>query len=136
MTSSIREATLADADWLIGLAREKYPKLDEQATRNWFDQLAMMQSPDIIFLRGDHAALCAMVQRPFYDPEDASVHLVFGHARKGGVYEGYRMMSMMIEWARSLGASTHFGEQCGMDVSAIAKRLGAVQDEPSWVVGA
>ena len=136
---TIRPANLLDADWLIALAKSKYPGLDEKRTRAWFGALAwkrLMGDRDVLFLRGDKAALIAELQTPFYDPKDKSVHLVFLHANEGGAWEGYRMMELMVEWARSLGASAHFAEQCGIDIAPIAKRLGAVEDCRSWTVEA
>lgn len=132
----IRSATLEDADWLVDLARLQYPDVAEENIRDWLNGLAVAQSPDIFFIRNDHAALVATLQRPFYAPDKPDVQLLFVMAHPNRDFAGYRLMEAMLDWARSLGASVHFGAQCGADMESIARRLGAVQDEPSWTIGA
>lgn len=130
----IRAATLDDSEWIIDVAKEVCDPFDIDGTRTWFQMLAQACNPDVLFIRGDFGALIATCQRTFFSPDQPTVHLVFAVSRPNRGFEGFRMMEVMVQWGRSLGASVHFGSQCGLDMEPIAKRLGAVMDEPSWVV--
>lgn len=128
----IRIATLEDLDWLLDLARERYPYFEEDGARTWLTNVLTNQ--DVLCIRGEYGALVACAHVLMWNPKKPQVHMVFVVARPNRAFEGYRMLEIMVQWARSLGASAHFGEETGIDLAPYARRLGAAMDRPSWRV--
>lgn len=134
----IRPVGLSDIDFLLHVARSRYGFVDEVAGRTWLEAVipqAIERPEEIFFRRTDHGAIFAVKMTTFFAPTPEA-HMSFLVALPNRGFEGYRLLEAMIQWARALGASAHFGEQTGIDLSPYAKRLGAVLDRPSWTVGA
>lgn len=123
----IRRATLADLDFLIGVAKDVYPPFDEDVARAYID--ANIGKTSQLWVRGEYGAGVIVSHKPFYATE-IRASLLWLAARPNRTMEGYRILCYLLEQARAAGAHTlRFGEETGMRFDILAKRLGAKASE-------
>lgn len=135
----IRRATHADIDFMLNIARERYPVFNEREAEAWL--MHTIGKSDMIVLRSDHAALIATLARPFWSGQ-LRCHLLFlacrrfpGLSRKG-LAEGLALMRAADHERQIRGAqSFHFSEDTGANYAVLAKYLGAKHDRPSYTLG-
>lgn len=135
----IRRATLEDMDWLIDLAREKYgARYVNERTLPLIEKFlhAALTQAWVCVMRGDFGAGIMTLTRPVYLlDEGASGHLLFIASRSNKRMEGYTIARSLIGWAFSLGAEcVHVSSGTEYDLAPFARRLGAVQAKPTYVI--
>ena len=92
-----------------------------------------MFKPEVAFFRTDDVWGCAMVGAlMFYDAKPRGV-MVFLAGRHGKAWQAVQVLREMVGWARGKGATSFtIGEDTGMRIEALAKRIGAKRDRPSF----
>lgn len=126
----IREATSADIPFLLAVARARYPAFDERATIAWLHQALTI--PHVRVVRGDYGGGVGIVTRPFHGGPSRA-HMLFTVTLPNRRMEGYFIIKALDEWRREMGAeSLHFGSDTGVDFAPFARRLGAVEERPSY----
>lgn len=129
-SGGVRRATVVDLPALLSIARECYPAFEETKASDW--SLSALMSPNIACFRDDDAFACAGLSEFFWEDQKRA-NLIFLGARKGAVWQTVRVMRAVLGWAKSRGAgSFHFGEETGMDMAPIARRIRAMKDRPSY----
>lgn len=131
---SIRRITVADFPDLIAIARDSYTMpFDERAAYDW--GITAIHNPRVIALRDDDAFGFAQVSGAPWLPNELHGSQLYIAMRRHAVWQGLRIMRTMRNWSLSvMGAlDYHFGEATGMDMGIFAKRLGAVQNSPTYV---
>lgn len=127
----IRLATVEDLDDIIEIGLSRYPEFHVENTRRWAEQA--ISNPNMLFVRSDNGFGVAGLTSFFYEPNVKRATMMYLCTREHSRMEGYRILKMMIQWAKILGATSfHFGEETGIDLSPLAKRLGAKVDRPSY----
>ena len=130
----IRTVTLADFPDLFDIARESYVGVtyDEAAMDAWGRRA--LATPTVIGVRSDDAWGFAQVSGAPWLPSELHGSQLYICCRKSAVWQAVSCMRIMIAWTMEKGAvDYHFGETTGMRMSAIAKRIGAVPNSPTFV---
>lgn len=129
----IRRATLDDLDWVMGVAKARYPDFDEAASRAWVAQ--NLDNPRLCPIRGEKGFALGAINAPFYAPTRLRGYMVFIASEDGAGFEPCTLLSFLVRWAWDQGAqSFHFGEDTGQNLAPLAKRVGAEMDRASFVV--
>ena len=131
---SIRRITVNDLPELAEIVRESYKvPFDEKAIYEW--AVVALLNPHIIALRTDDAFGFAQVAGAPWLPAELHGSQLYIAMRPTAVWQGLKIMRMMKHWCiGAMGAVDYqFGEATGMDMSIFAKRLGAVENSPSYV---
>jgi len=130
----IRPATEADFDRIIGMARAVYADdFDEQATRQW--GLEALRSPKVLIAVGERGFGVAGVSAPFYAPRRLRGIMMFLASTGAAGYEPCAILRYMVTWAKERGAvSFAFGEETGVNLEPLARRVGASKDRDSYVI--
>lgn len=131
----IRRATRDDIPFLLDVARSAYGARFESGAAATFIARALGE-PSMIVLRGEHGGAVASMTRSFYDSAPRA-YLLFIASRpgRGLLGEGVALVRAVDAWRRERGAiALHFGEDTGVNLAPIARRLGAAVDRPSYVI--
>lgn len=131
----IRNATEQDLDWLMFVAKHAYENgtYDEEAGKNYWKQI--MSNPSCKLLRGDKAAMGAIIVSMPYAPSKKFAALLPVMSLGNSASELMKMTRMLIEWAKNEGASRFdFSAITGVDLGPLAKRFGGVPISPAYTV--
>ena len=132
----IRPATVEDIPRILEMADSAYPEQewDAESVARWGE--VALQSPNVLCLVGDRAFGLSTVTSPFYNPKLVRGYMVFLAGVEGCGWEPCKILRAMVSWAlqEKGAASYHLGEQTGIDLSPLAKRVGAALDSASYVV--
>jgi hypothetical protein len=133
--SEVRRATVLDMREMIEIAQECYAQskgVSVEKAVEWGEKA--MLNPNMAFFRTEDAWGCVAVAEVFY-LEGPKATMMFLAARNGKAWEACKVLRAMIAWSRSKGASSfHFGEDTGMRMDVMAKRVGAVVDRPTYTL--
>ncbi len=132
---TIRIARVSDLPWLLKTACIAYPPgtFVAAAAEGWLRSL--LQNPTCLFLRGDRAALVAIVKQLPYAPDIRHGYLLPVWSRGKAARELVKMTDMVLRWARERGASEfYFSAVTGCDFGPLARKFGGVPVSPSYVV--
>jgi hypothetical protein len=132
---NVRRATILDVDDCLAIARESYAgyEYDEDVARTW--AISSMLNPNIAFFRTDRAFGGVALAPVFYEPGPGHGVAVFLACRKDAPFQLCQILRSMIAWSRSRGATKFdFGEDTGMNLAVLAKRIGAKQGRPHYRV--
>lgn len=126
----VRRATVLDIPDMLRIARACYKPFNEHKAVEWAEN--SMLSPKMGFFRTDDAWGCAVLAQVFYE-EQQRCAMMFLAARDGKAWEAVAVLRAMIEWGRRAGAASFsFGEDTGMKMDVLAKRIGAARDRPNY----
>lgn len=132
----IRPATLQDIPFLLDVARAAYAQeFDEANVRKFL--VAAIPAPSMLVLRSNNGLIVASIARQFWGgPPEAYVQFIAcARPSRGLVGEGVALLRAVDTWRRERGAENlHFGEQTGINMAPLARRLGAVQQTPSYII--
>lgn len=132
----IRLATLDDLDFIMEVARERYPEeiADWDEARSF--ALDALKCEFAVVIRGDFGFAMATLTRAKWSPY-VKAHLIFVACRQNKNMEGYKLVRTLTEWAFASGA-VEFKLSSGTDfeLDAFAKRLGAKPERPSYYIPA
>lgn len=129
----IRRATEDDIPRLLAIAAYAYPEFDLRSSMEW--GLRALENPDIGIWLGERTLGVSGVSAPFYAPLKKRGTMLFLASEPGAGWEPCKVLRAMIQWSRERGADAYyFGEATGIDLSPLAKRVGAVVDRPSYTV--
>jgi len=128
---SVRRATVVDLNDMLDIARESYGrKFDPQKAQNF--GLTALLSPQVGAFRDDDA-FCMVGLSTFWWESETRANVMFLAVRKRQAWQAVKVMRAALQWAKSKGAgSFEFGEETGMRMEAIARRIGATQNRPSY----
>jgi len=117
---TIRLATLADVPIWIEKAKAKYPGRDVEKATRWAEWC--VQNPNRLVLVGRNCAGIAQVDQYYGFECKAKLDMLFGDPS----WETFRMVRMMVRWAREKGATGTFrlDADTGADFAPFAARLG------------
>lgn len=123
----IRYATVDDLPWLADRALRAYGTQigDPLGTVRWIE--ARLSDPNAAVLRGEHAVIVAVAQRPFYDPKMVRAKVAFFFTDEPALAELLAVFRAAGAWAQSMGARRLTFERTNGDgiMDAFAARLGA-----------
>lgn len=129
----VRRATVLDIPEMVDIAGECYRRQFDPAKALAWGETAMF-NPKMVFVRSKDAWGCAGLVDLFYEQRPKGM-MLFLAARRGKAWQACAVLKGMIEWCRSKNAgSFDFGEETGMDLSVLAKRVGAATNRPSYRV--
>jgi hypothetical protein len=131
MTShSVRRCTVMDVPDMLRIAVSCYPEFNQRKAVEW-GQGALL-NPEMAFFRTDNCWGAVTTASLWYEDKPRAV-VAFLAGSHGKAWEAVQVLRAMIGWARDHGAASFsFGEETGMRMSALAKRVGAVEDRPSF----
>lgn len=119
---------VADA---VAIAERVYPAFDARQAVDWLRSI--IGKPNVAFLRDGDSFIIASITQSFWSPPRCYLLFVFGKPHPGRIWEVCRLMKAVDAWRKHLGAEGfYFGEDTGVDLGPIAKRLGAKMARPSW----
>lgn len=134
----IRDCTIDDVPWMGRLAAMRYVGMEEgyvpAAAEQWATRL--IGQPDVIAVRGEHSAAMAFVVRPAWAPGTAycDLGMIWSEPKQTPTFEPVRLLRAIDQRRRALGCSRFFLHSSFADLSPLARRIGAVQLAPSFVV--
>lgn len=125
-----------DLSWLAYLCRKRYShKYDQEGTEGWFCNI-VLKSPLLFYpARTDHAFTITMLSCVPWLPTEWAADVVFTCADDGGMWEVLSLLRASIEWAHKRRASVwRIMSDTEYDVSALARRVGAIEVMPRYVL--
>ena len=85
--------------------------------------------------RGEVGVAVGTVSAPFYWPSEVRGFLVFIGSMDPRRAEGVRLARSVVEWAKTMGAtSLRFGSQTDCSLAVLARRLGAKEERPAYLL--
>lgn len=84
------------------------------------------------FKRTDNAFCLGDLVQDIYHEDIYRAYLVTMAWEHGHSFQGLELLKALRDWAHGQGASLTFGTDTGVDLAPFAKRLGAVQEPPSY----
>lgn len=130
MKPHLRTCTVMDIPEMLAIAVQCYPPFNQRKAVAWAES-AMMR-PEFGFFRTDNAWGCAVLADVFYE-ERPRCAMMFLAGRNGKAWEAVAVLRTMVEWGRRAGAASFtFGEDTGMRMDVLAKRIGAGRDRPNY----
>jgi hypothetical protein len=131
----IRPATIEDMDWLMSVAATAYPEgtYEEGAGRAYWK--AIIESGKCLLLRGEKAAMGAMIVQMPYAPTVRFATLLPVMSSGNAGMELMKMTRKLVDWAKLQGAERlDFSALTGVDLGPLAKRFGGVPVSPAYTV--
>lgn len=126
----VRRCIIPDLVDMLQIAVECYEPFDQVKAVQWAE--GAMMNPKLGFFRTDNVWGCAVLAEVFYD-DKLRCALMFLAGRDGKAWEAVAVLKAMIEWGRVAGAASFtFGEDTGMRMETLAKRVGAVRERPAF----
>lgn len=123
-----RPVVLEDVPALVEMALRRYapwfPDMTRSSVERW--GLSLMQIPGVVVVRTRHVCGAAVVgQMPWQSRPVMTVMFVFSDVV--APFQVLAVYRQFVKHARQIGASAVYfdGEETGVDLSAIARRLGA-----------
>lgn len=130
MTIRVRRCIVPDIVDMLQIAVECYPTFNQLKAVQWAE--GAMLNPKFGFFRTDNTWGCAVLAEVFYD-DKLRCAMMFLAGRDGKAWEAVAVLKAMIEWGRRSGAASFtFGEDTGMQMETLAKRVGAVRERPAF----
>lgn len=128
---TVRRATVIDLPELLDIARASYGvQFDERKAQDF--GLAALMNPNIGTFR-DNDALCMVGLSEFFFEDEKRANVMFLAVRDQQSWQAVKVIRAALQWSKLKGAgSFHFGEETGMKMETIAKRIGATKDRPSF----
>lgn len=133
----IKQATPADMQFIVELARELYPERmsDPYNVERGIKWLArVMVDEDHIVLLGPNSAGCAHVIQHYGFERRARLDMLACRPLPGFAMEPVKMLRIMLWWAKTRGASGYFrlDADTGVDFAPFAARLGGEPVQATW----
>lgn len=130
MKHQVRRCTVMDLGDMLRIAVTCYPPFDHRKALAWAE--GAMLNPKFGFFRTDNAWGCAVLAEVFYEDKTRCA-MMFLAGRDGKAWEAIAVLKALIEWGRRAGAASFtFGEDTGMRMETLAKRLGAQRERPAF----
>lgn len=127
----VRRATVLDIPECLAIAKACYRPFDVPKVLRWAEG-ALLQ-PDVAFFRTEDAWGCVMKVDMFYEEKPRAI-MLFLAGRHGKAWQALAVLRTMLNWAQAQGcASFDFGEDTGMRMDVMARRIGA-QPKTTWQV--
>ena len=120
----IRRASLDDMPFIIGMAKEKYPARQIEQGIPWMEWC--IGSPERLVLVGPNSVGVAQVDWRYGFERRGRLDMLASRPQAGAPWEAFRMVRMMLAWAKEQGAQGTFrlDADTGIDFGPFAKRLG------------
>jgi hypothetical protein len=131
---TIKRIELDDIPECFAIARASYSvPFDERAMYDW--ALKALNNPNVIGVMTEDAFGLAAVSAVAWEPAVLHGAQQFLAVRDKRVFQACKIVKIMRDWCLDVRGAVdyHFGEATGMDMSIIAKRVGAVQNSPTYV---
>lgn len=126
-----RRATVLDLPDLLAIARDSYGLDFDELKAREFGLMALM-NPNIGCFRTEDA-FCIGGLSEFFWEDERRANVMFLAVRDKQSWQAVKALRAVVAWAKAKGAgSFHFGEETGMRMDVIAKRIGASKDRPSY----
>lgn len=120
----IRRATLYDMPFMVALAREKYPSLPVAEGVGWME--SCLSNPERLVLVGPNSVGVAQIGWNYGFQRRARLDMLGARPTVSGAWEAFRMVQIMLAWAKDQGAEGTFrlDADTGVDFGPFARRLG------------
>jgi hypothetical protein len=126
----LRRCTILDLPDMLRIAVSCYPEFNQRKAVEWAQ--GALLSPKIAFFRTDDCWGAVTTAELWYEDQPRAV-VAFLAGSNGKAWEACVVLRAMLEWSRRAGAASFsFGEETGMNMEALAKRIGAQRDRPSF----
>lgn len=125
-----------DLPWLAYLCKKRYShKYDQEGTEGWFRNI-VLKAPLLFYpARTDNAFTVTMLSCVPWLPTEWAADMVFTCADNGAMWEVLSLLRASIDWARRRRASVwRIMSDTEYDVSALARRMGASEIMPRYVL--
>ena len=121
---AIRRATVSDIPFVRELARLKYPARAIDGALHWFQWC--LSNPDRLVLVGTNSVGVAQVDWYYGFERRARLDILASRPVSGTAWEAFRMVRMMVAWAKEQGAQGTFklDADTGADFGPFARRMG------------
>ena len=130
MTHPVRRCTVLDIEDMLRIANECYPHFNQRKAIAWAE--GALLNAQFGFFRTANSWGCAVLAEVFYE-ETPRCAMMFLAARDGKAWEAVTVLKALVEWGRRSGATSFtFGEDTGMRMDVLAKRIGAKVDRPNY----
>lgn len=135
----LRPCTLNDIPWLLDRVAFHYRNQPVDLNKAETYWRATIGRRDHVYIRGSVSCGASRLVRSYWatdaSPPSATDLFFFADKGAGGVFELLAIMRMMIAWARQSGCVNYrFAAQTGVDVAAMAKRLGAKPSHAMYTI--
>jgi hypothetical protein len=131
-----RALTENDLEFLIPLCRKKYGgHYDPVTTENWFRNV-VMKTP-ILFhpVRTKNAFCISFLSVMAWLPGQYECTVLMICAEDGAHFEACKLLRESIEWGRSRKCSLwRVSSETDVDLAPLAKRVGATEESPRWIL--
>jgi hypothetical protein len=127
---AIRRATDADKPFMLALAKECYPDRGIERGVPWVEWC--MANSERLVLVGPNSFGIARVEWIYGFERRSGMDMLC--ARKGTGFEAFRMVRVMLRWAKESGAKGEFKLEAdtGVDFGPFARRLGGRSNAAQW----
>jgi hypothetical protein len=125
-----------DLDWLTYLCRKRYAhSYEPETTRAWFSNI-VLKSPMMFYaIRSQDAFVITMLSIVPWLPNDIDANVIFICADDDAMWQAFKLLRRSIEWSKRRRATLwRLSSDTDYDLRAIAKRLGATEITPRFVL--
>lgn len=133
--TGIRRIEVADFAWMMTLAHERYDSYDPGGALRF--ALQAVNAPAVLGIcsREMDAFLVASHVAPPWDPKRKECNVLMVCAAPGAHWQAVKLLRECIAWARLQGCVRwRLHSDTEHDIRAIARRLGAYEDTPRYVI--
>ena len=127
----------SDVPWLGQLFRKRYVghPFDPVTTEGWFRNRVLKEPMLFLAQRMDNAFCISMLSVTPWIPADYETSVLVICAEEDAAWESIKLLRSSIEWARRRRCKTwRLSSDTGNDVSLLAKRLGATELSPRYIM--
>jgi hypothetical protein len=125
-----------DIPWLTWLCKKRYAAdYDSESTTAWFRNI-VLKSPLMFYaVRSQDAFVVTMISVTPWLPNSIEANVVFVCADDDAMWQALRLLRCSIDWARRRKCTLwRLSSDTGNELGPLAKRLGAVEVSPRYVL--
>ena len=127
----LREATADDVPWIMSLGYSRYGPYDPGPVLSHI--IHLIRSDHALFIRNDRAFAIGTLFVPPWRLTPPECNVLMLCSEPGAVWDAVRCLRRVVSWAKDKGCiKCWFGSETEYDISAVAKRVGGVQEQPRF----
>jgi len=130
-TREVRRVAVDDLPWAMSLGYRRYGAYDPGKTLLYLAEV--LSAPQALFIRTDDAFLLAAIITPVWRSDGPECNVLALCSEPGAHWQAIRLLRRSVGWAKERGCrSWWFASETHYDISALAKRVGAVVAHPRY----
>jgi hypothetical protein len=132
----VRLMSEADLPWLRMVTAKRYPrdKFDPESMEGWFVNIVLKQPLLFCPIRTDNAFVISMLCCVPWLPAEFEANVVAVCADDGGMWEALRLLRVSVEWAKRRKCSSWRLTSENDDLTMLARRIGATETSPRFLM--